>query len=124
MRRNRLVYGVFIICTIIFGLASRKYAQHLPIYLAPYVGDTLWALMVFFIMGYVFKDKNTYRIAIYALTFSFLIEISQLYHAAWIDHVRSIKLFGLILGYGFLWNDLLCYTLGIVIGIILEKITL
>ncbi|WP_053957352.1 DUF2809 domain-containing protein [Inediibacterium massiliense] len=122
MRRNRLIYGLLIIFTIILGVASRKYTSYLPVSIAPFVGDSLWALMVFFMMGYIFKDKSTYTIATYALIFSYLIEISQLYHAPWIDHIRSIKLFSLILGHGFLWSDLVCYGIGIIIGVTLEKI--
>ena len=50
-----------------------------------------------------------------ALVFSYLIEISQLYHAPWIDAIRSTALGGLVLGFGFLWSDILCYTVGVLL---------
>jgi hypothetical protein len=52
----------------------------------------------------------------------FCIEISQLYHAPWIESLRSHPLGGLILGFGFLWSDLVCYTFGVVFGYLMEKL--
>lgn len=50
---------------------------------------------------------------IISLAFCFSIEISQLYHAEWIDQIRDTSLGGLVLGYGFLWSDIAAYTLGV-----------
>ncbi len=52
-----------------------------------------------------------------ALTFSLCIEVSQLYHASWIDTVRGTRVGGLVLGYGFLWSDLARYAAGVGIGV-------
>ncbi len=46
------------------------------------------------------------------------VELSQLYHAPWIDSIRQTTLGGLILGFGFLWSDLACYALGVLAEII------
>ena len=56
------------------------------------------------------------KVMLAALAFSFAIEFSQLYQADWINALRRTTLGGLILGYGFLWSDLVCYTVGILIG--------
>ena len=40
-------------------------------------------------------------------------------HARWIA-VRRTTLGGLVLGFGFLWSDLACYTVGIGLGMVLE----
>ena len=56
----------------------------------------------------------------WAIILSYSIEISQLYHAAWIDAIRNTTLGGLILGFGFLWSDLVCYTIGIIVGAIID----
>jgi hypothetical protein len=55
-----------------------------------------------------------------ALSFSVLIEMSQIYHAPWIDSIRHTTLGGLVLGYGFLWGDLACYAVGIGLGLVIE----
>ncbi|MCK5877328.1 MAG: DUF2809 domain-containing protein [Candidatus Marithrix sp.] len=103
-------------------MASRSYSDLLPIFISKYAGDTLWALMVFLLIGFIFPYKSSFEIAIIALIFSFSIELSQLYHAPWIDNIRQYRLGGLILGYSFIWSDLVCYSMGIMMGILGEKI--
>lgn len=84
------------------------------------MGDALWALMVYFIFGFIFNKKSVLVIALLSIGFSFGIEISQLYHAAWIDAIRATPIGGLVLGFGFLWSDLLCYTVGVSVGVGIE----
>ncbi len=55
-----------------------------------------------------------------ALGFAWAIEFSQLYHAPWIDEVRSSLLGRLILGSTFNVPDLLAYVIGIVVGAVAE----
>ena len=121
MRRNRILYLILTINTKILGLLSRK-VQGLPQIISSYSGDALWALMVFFLFSFLFNKKSTIFILVISIIFSYGIEISQLYHAPWIDSIRATTLGGLILGFGFLWSDLICYTVGIVIGAIIDKI--
>ena len=52
--------------------------------------------------------------------FCYGIEVSQLYHAEWIDSIRATTLGGLVLGYGFLWNDLVAYIIGVGVGMFCE----
>lgn len=120
MPRSRIMYFFLVVITILTGLASRHFASALPQWMELYLGDALWALMVFFIMGFIFNHKTSLWIAIASLLFSFSIEISQLYHADWMDTLRSYRLAGLVLGYGFLWSDLICYSMGIVFGYFFE----
>lgn len=101
---------------IALGLGSRLYASHLPLLIATYAGDTVWALQVFLTTGFLFPTYPTKKVAVIALVFAFFIEFTQLYHAQWLDDIRHNRLAGLILGYGFLWSDLLCYSLGIAMG--------
>lgn len=122
LSRNRYIYSLLLVITIVTGLASRHLPGILPHWVQLYLGDTLWAIMVFLLFGFVFSKKSTLWVAIAALAFSFGIEISQLYHASWIDTLRAYPLGGLILGFGFLWSDLICYTIGVGIGYILEKV--
>jgi len=109
-----------IIVVIILGLASRKMASNIPDFLNAYLGDALWALMVFIGFGFVFRKMETKTVALIAISFCYLIELSQLYHANWIDEIRRTTLGGLVLGYGFLWSDLLAYCIGISVGAAIE----
>lgn len=122
--RNRITYFSLIILTVAFGLASRKMADQLPKLVNLYLGDALWALMIFLIAGFLFTKSSTLRISLYAATFCYLIEISQLYHASWIDTIRGTTLGALVLGYGFLWSDMLAYSIGVGFGLFLEKLML
>ncbi|PGT19686.1 MULTISPECIES: ribosomal maturation YjgA family protein [Bacillus cereus group] len=120
MQRNRLIYAIFTIIVIILGLSSRKFAFALPDLLNEYLGDALWALMIFMGFGFLFPKIETKKLAFISLLFCYGIELSQLYHAAWIDNIRATTLGGLVLGYGFLWSDLVAYTIGVGIGILCE----
>jgi hypothetical protein len=122
VHRNRLLYLLFLVITIVSGLASRHFSDLLPHWVQLYSGDALWALMVFLLFGFFFQRKSTLWVAIAAIAFSYSIEISQLYHASWIDAIRSNPLGGLVLGFGFLWSDLVCYTAGVGFGFVIEKV--
>lgn len=121
MKRNRITYFVITIVVMILGLLSRK-VPGLPSFIESYSGDILWALMVFVMFAFIFNKKSTLSIVVYAIFFSYAIELSQLYHAPWIDSIRSTTIGALVLGFGFLWSDILCYTVGIAIAVVLDKV--
>lgn len=120
--RNRLLYAVLVVIVMLLGLLSRKYGYVIPDFLDTYLGDALWALMIYFGAAFIFNEKKIKIVATLGLSFCYLIEISQLYHASWIDNIRKTTLGGLILGYGFLWSDLVAYSMGIGIGLIIDLI--
>ncbi|PGD33718.1 DUF2809 domain-containing protein [Bacillus wiedmannii] len=120
MKRNRLLYALFTIVVIILGLCSRKFVFTLPHLLNDYLGDALWACMIFTGFGFLFPKMDTKKLAFISLLFCYGIELSQLYHAEWIDSIRATTLGGLVLGYGFLWSDLVAYTIGVGIGMFCE----
>jgi len=95
----------------------------LPGFIAAYAGATLWALAAFLGCGVLLPRASTRTIAVLAMAFSVAIELSQLYHAPWIDSIRHTTIGGLILGFGFLWSDLACYALGVGLGMLVESIS-
>lgn len=114
--RSRSIYLIAIIITILLGLASRQYAAMLPLFVAEHAGDALWAMMVFFGFRFLLVSKKISWSLLFSILFSFAIEFSQLYQAAWLNDMRSTVLGALILGKGFLFIDLVRYTVGILIG--------
>jgi len=118
--RNRLVYLLLIFVVTGLGLASRRYPEILPNFVATYAGDTLWALLVFLLIGLIFPTLSPLKIAMIALSFAFAIELSQLYQAPWINEIRQYRIVALVLGRGFLWSDLLCYSVGVTTGLLIE----
>lgn len=119
-RRNPVIWTSLIVLAVALGLGSRRFGRSLPDFLAAYAGDTLWALVVFLGLGLLLRRASTWALALAALTFSGLIELSQLYHAPWIDSIRRTTPGGLVLGFGFLWSDLACYAVGVGFGCFVE----
>ncbi|MHB1557087.1 MAG: ribosomal maturation YjgA family protein [Isosphaeraceae bacterium] len=120
--RNPWIGLSLIALVISLGLGSRRYAARLPTFVADYAGDTLWALAAFLGLGLVFPRSSTIRLALSALAISVAVELSPLYHARWIDALRDTTPGALVLGHGFVWSDLVCYTAGVGLGIVIDRI--
>lgn len=117
----RLFYLCIIFLLICLGLLSRRFINYIPNIINLYLGDLLWAIMIFFIFRIIFLNKPVKKIALYGVLFCFFIEFSQLYHDTWIDAIRKTIIGGLILGYGFLWSDLIAYSLGVFTGALIDR---
>ena len=117
--RNRIIYGGLAVGVLLLGLISRRFFGDYA-FIRMYAGDCLWALMVFLGFAFIFRHWSTGAIAAAALGFCVSIEISQLYHAPWIDSLRATRLGGLILGFSFVWSDLLCYSVGVGLGALID----
>jgi hypothetical protein len=117
--RNRFVFGALMLGIMLLGLASRRFLEEWS-FVKLYVGDVLWALMVYFGFALLFHRWAIWAVAAVAYGFSVCIELSQLYHAPWIDNLRATRLGGLVLGFSFVWSDLLCYAVGVCLGILIE----
>ncbi|RSK44175.1 ribosomal maturation YjgA family protein [Hymenobacter perfusus] len=120
--RSRGLYVVLAGGTVLLGLASRRFGPWLPAFVAAYAGDALWALLVFWLVGWGRPRWSSRRVAAWALGFAVLIEISQLWQPPWLLAVRGTMLGGLVLGHGFLWSDLLCYAAGVATGYVVERV--
>jgi len=98
------------------GLLWRSGFIPLPGWLSNNGGDALWALMVFVGFGFLLPHTSTPMLALLALCVAWGVEFSQLYHAPWIDAVRTTIPGKLVLGTTFLWPDLVAYAVGIALG--------
>ena len=119
--KRRVVYLLLAILTMMVGLASRRYRPHLPSFIGEYGGDFLWALMLFLVVSFILAGRPVFQRGIISLVLAFAVEVSQLYHAPWIDGIRSTTLGGLVLGFGFLWSDLVCYMVGVAAGVLADR---
>ncbi|EMR03936.1 ribosomal maturation YjgA family protein [Cesiribacter andamanensis] len=111
--KTRILYATALLLIIALGLASRKYAQALPPFLAEHAGDALWAAMVYVGIRLLLPARPLLFAAVASLLFSFAIELSQLYQADWIVALRHTTPGALVLGRGFLPLDLLRYAVGV-----------
>ena len=120
--RSRVAYGLGLLLVVAAGLASRRFGASLPSFVATYAGDTLYATMIFVLLAIAAPRASSARLAVTALAFCVGVEISQLYHAPWIDAIRRTTPGALVLGYGFLWSDLACYVAGVGLGASADRI--
>ena len=118
------IYLLTMALLIGLGLPSRIIPKSLPSWYVQYFGDYLWAMLIFFGIGLVRPRWVTLKVFTAAILFTYVIEFSQLFHPPWLEYLRSIKICALVLGYGFLWSDLVAYTLGITTGVVIEWLIL
>lgn len=119
MQRNRGYYFLLIIAIILMGLGSRT--PIIPEFIYPYLGDYLYAVMMYFIIAFIFPSYKATTIALISVSICYGIEVFQLYEADWILTIRKSRLGALILGAGFLWSDLVSYSFGASTGWLLER---
>ena len=124
MKRNRITYLMCIIVIIILGLATRSYEDILPVFIGKYLGYVLWALIVYLIIALLFKRISAIKVSLISLLICYGVEFSQLYQGEWINNIRETVIGSLILGHGFLYTDLICYIVGIVLGFVFEMLFL
>ena len=106
----RICYLAGIAVLIALGLLSRR-VKFVP----AACGDALWAMMVYCCFRIVLIRKPMIISAVAALITSFAIEFSQMLTPDWLVKIRSTFLGHMLLGQGFLWSDLLAYTIGIAV---------
>lgn len=120
LRRRRLGYLALAAATTLLGLASRRYAAWLPAWVLLYAGDALWALLVYWLVRVLRPAAAAGRAALLAGGWALATELSQLATWPWLVALRHTWWGKLVLGQGFLASDLLCYALGIGLGLALE----
>lgn len=92
----------------------------MPAFLKKYGGDSLWALMVFLGIGWIFRDWSTRQTAMAALLVSLTVEFSKLCHPAWLDAFRRTRAGALTIGSVYNWPHIPAYIVGIALGIGIE----
>lgn len=115
---------VYLVITLVMGYLALLTRTDivLPHLLKVYGGDTLWAVMCYFLICFVSPKTAGINNLLLALLLSISVESSQLYQADWIREIRANKFGGLLLGHGFKVSDLVCYTLGNFCGFVLDGV--
>ena len=86
----------------------------------PYVGDLLVVILLYcFLKSFV--KVSVVKAAIFVLLFSYLIEFLQYLNLIKFLGLQKSRFANIILGNYFEWIDLVAYTLGIVIVLLIEK---
>lgn len=117
--RKRWLYFILIMLTIPLGLATRWCQQYFPHVIDVYGGDAFSATCIFWGIRFLYPTKPLHRVALISYIICVLIELQQLYQAPWAVAFRNNVIVGIFLGHGFLWSDLVCYAVGVVLGYLL-----
>lgn len=113
LKSKRIIYALLVLVVIGLGILSRKVAA-IPLI----VGDILYAVMMFLLIKFLLIQLRYWKVALISLSVCYFIEISQLYRAPWINQIRNTIIGALVLGNGFLWSDMIAYTVGTAICIL------
>ncbi|TRW25691.1 DUF2809 domain-containing protein [Flavobacterium zepuense] len=114
--KQRLIYLVIALLTIITGLLARHRQDLFPDMVNLYLGDVLYAFMMYYFYSFLLPHTKSLHRAVIALVTCYAIEAFQLYEAPWATALRATLFGRLVLGSGFLWSDLLAYFIGIVLA--------
>lgn len=77
--------------------------------------------MIYVLTRIIFINTKAIQIVIISLLICYGIEFLQLYQGEWMIKLRETLLGRYVLGQGFLWTDILAYTLGVIIAFTIEK---
>ena len=119
--RSRPLSALLVGLTIILGLASRKFSFLLPLWMAKNAGDVLYAVMAFWLAGFVFPRLSISRAALAAGGFCLGIELLKFVQIPWLAADRHSRAGALVFGSGFHWSNLLCYTIGVLAALLIER---
>ena len=119
--RNRLTYALLAALTIAVGLASRHFSFLLLPWLAKNAGDVLYAVMAYWLLGLCFPRLSPLHTALAAGCFCFAIEFLKFAQASWLVAARHNRYGALVFGSGFHISNLVCYGLGILVALLIER---
>ena len=114
MRRS-LTTLVLLLITIPIGLAVRFLPLHLPWFLYKYLGSTLWAAALYWLLATLLPKLRPQAIATLAILIATLLELSRLIPLAPIDAFRLTFAGKIFLGRFFSLKNIAAYLLAIVL---------
>ena len=112
MLLRKIIYCFLFVFCAWLAIATRTHASWFPPFIAEYGGDTIWAGMFLFFLRFFFGKTALWKLALINFGLGVADEALQLYHAPWIESIRHTRIGGLMLGFGFLWSDIVCYAVG------------
>ncbi|NJM79802.1 MAG: DUF2809 domain-containing protein [Flavobacterium sp.] len=89
-------------------------------FIRPYIGDVLVVILIYCFIKSFFKFSVN-AVALFVLIFSFTVEFLQYINIVDKLGFGNYKIARIVIGTSFSWIDLLCYTIGIMILLIVEK---
>lgn len=111
---------IYLILTLLLFITEVLIGAYLhDQFIRPFGGDLLVVILIYCFIKSCF-DTPWLKTAMGTLIFSYIVEISQYFNLLARLGLQNSKVAALVLGQSFSWGDMLCYTLGILIVIIIE----
>ena len=117
---RRLIYLAVALSVVALGLSLRRYNEILPDLFGLYVGDALWALMVFLGIGVFIPNRSTFQRGLIAITFAYAIELSQFTMRRGSIHCVA-RPWRARAWFCVLWTDFVCYAAGVIVGMLADR---
>jgi hypothetical protein len=114
-------YRYFIFAVILFAIEVYIALFVHDEIIRPHIGDLLVVILIYCFLRSFF-NLPVLTIAIATLLFSYIIEALQYFNTVQIFGLQNSKLATTVMGTSFSWIDILCYTIGIIIVLLIEKI--
>ena len=119
--RSRVALTIALAIIIPLGLASRKFAYQIPVFVADHAGDFLWTIMIYLGLAFLAPRWSPLKLFLFAFGISVAVELSQLIDVEWLNALRRTLPGRLLLGAGFLWIDLLRYFCGALVAFAIDR---
>jgi len=111
---------LYIFLSVIFFITEVLIALYVhDNFIRPFFGDFLVVILIYCFIRGIFSAP-VLKTALSVLVFSYITEFLQYLHIVNILGLQNIKIARIIIGTSFSWNDIICYTLGILSVILME----
>lgn len=112
--KSFLVFLLIFVIEVIIALYVRDSI------IRPYGGDVLVVMLMYYFLKSFVRVKPLY-LAIAVLIFAYAVEIGQYFNLVEVLGMQDNKIMSVVIGSSFSWGDMLAYTVGAVICIILDR---
>lgn len=125
--RLRLIYLAIAMSVVPIGLIARSLRGDTNGstafgFVTLYLGDTLWAVMFFYLFSAFLVKWRARSLAILTFVVTLGIELSQIYAGEPLATLRSFKPTRFLLGTNFLWSDVVCLIVGTALAVTLHAV--
>jgi len=117
-RSPKLYYAITGVLLLLIEICIALYIN--DSFIRPFMGDVIVVGLIYCI----FMAITNYRVittAIITLIFSYLVEVAQYFQVVSILNLDEYRWARIIIGTSFSWWDMICYTAGFIIVLIIEK---
>jgi Protein of unknown function (DUF2809) len=117
----RQIHAVLIAITVPLGFVTRMTSLPMPALVRDFGGDVLSATCIYFGVRFILETRNLWQCGAISFIVCVLIELQQLITWEPLLRLREDTPMDILLGHGFLWSDLVCYAVGVLMGLAISR---